>query len=79
MMSGNENPRRKSSGRPMHGHGGATRTGSGQSGVLMVGPNFRVGKKIGCGNFGELRLGKFKQSLIVSNFVYFDRRIDEFI
>lgn len=25
----------------------------------MVGPNFRVGKKIGCGNFGELRLGKF--------------------
>ena len=25
---------------------------------LMVGPNFRVGKKIGCGNFGELRLGK---------------------
>ena len=23
-----------------------------------VGPNFRVGKKIGCGNFGELRLGK---------------------
>ncbi|KAI4896763.1 hypothetical protein NFI96_020721, partial [Prochilodus magdalenae] len=28
------------------------------SGVLMVGPNFRVGKKIGCGNFGELKLGK---------------------
>ncbi|XP_054253596.1 casein kinase I [Indicator indicator] len=28
------------------------------SGVLMVGPNFQVGKKIGCGNFGELRLGK---------------------
>ena len=27
------------------------------SGMLMVGPNFRVGKKIGCGNFGELRLG----------------------
>lgn len=26
--------------------------------VLMVGPNFRVGKKIGCGNFGELRLGE---------------------
>lgn len=25
---------------------------------LMVGPNYRVGKKIGCGNFGELRLGK---------------------
>lgn len=29
------------------------------SGMLMVGPNFRVGKKIGCGNFGELRLGKW--------------------
>ncbi|KAG8181192.1 hypothetical protein JTE90_013162 [Oedothorax gibbosus] len=28
------------------------------SGMLMVGPNFKVGKKIGCGNFGELRLGK---------------------
>ncbi|XP_055378017.1 casein kinase I isoform X7 [Condylostylus longicornis] len=31
---------------------------SSSSGVLMVGPNFRVGKKIGCGNFGELRLGR---------------------
>ncbi|ESO07957.1 hypothetical protein HELRODRAFT_149935, partial [Helobdella robusta] len=29
-----------------------------QDGVLMVGPNFRVGKKVGSGNFGELRLGK---------------------
>lgn len=28
------------------------------SSALMVGPNFKVGKKIGCGNFGELRLGK---------------------
>lgn len=28
------------------------------SGMLMVGPNFKVGKKIGCGNFGELRLGE---------------------
>ncbi|EGD72345.1 CK1/CK1/CK1-G protein kinase [Salpingoeca rosetta] len=26
--------------------------------VLMLGPNFRVGKKISAGNFGELRLGK---------------------
>lgn len=51
------------------GGGGTTRGGgtsmysarhsvSSSSGVLMVGPNFRVGKKIGCGNFGELRLGK---------------------
>lgn len=31
---------------------------SGNSGALMVGLNFKVGKKIGCGNFGELRLGK---------------------
>lgn len=31
---------------------------SSSSGLLMVGPNFRVGKKIGCGNFGELRLGE---------------------
>uniref|UniRef100_A0A8C6NYV3 non-specific serine/threonine protein kinase n=1 Tax=Nothobranchius furzeri TaxID=105023 RepID=A0A8C6NYV3_NOTFU len=40
-------------GRTGHGRGSGT-----NSGVLMVGPNFRVGKKIGCGNFGELRLGK---------------------
>uniref|UniRef100_A0A3Q3LM04 non-specific serine/threonine protein kinase n=1 Tax=Mastacembelus armatus TaxID=205130 RepID=A0A3Q3LM04_9TELE len=38
------------------GHSG--RGAGSNSGVLMVGPNFRVGKKIGCGNFGELRLGK---------------------
>ena len=41
------------------GSHGRSSTGS-SSGVLMVGPNFRVGKKIGCGNFGELRLGKTK-------------------
>ena len=29
-----------------------------ESEVLMLGPNFRVGKKISAGNFGELRLGK---------------------
>ncbi|XP_005405994.1 PREDICTED: casein kinase I isoform gamma-2 isoform X1 [Chinchilla lanigera] len=39
------------------GRGGHSVRSSGtSSGVLMVGPNFRVGKKIGCGNFGELRL-----------------------
>lgn len=36
-----------------------TRHSVNSSGMLMVGPNFRVGKKIGCGNFGELRLGKY--------------------
>eukprot|EP00076_Gallus_gallus_P030715 XP_015155356.2 casein kinase I isoform X1 [Gallus gallus] len=41
-------------GRSSHG----SRSAGTNSGVLMVGPNFRVGKKIGCGNFGELRLGK---------------------
>ena len=30
---------------------------AGNASVMMVGPNFRVGKKIGSGNFGELRLG----------------------
>lgn len=38
---------------------------SSSSGVLMVGPNFRVGKKIGCGNFGELRLGELLLILII--------------
>jgi casein kinase 1 gamma len=43
---------------------GSERTSSSQGSagagmaVMMVGPNFRVGKKIGSGNFGELRLGK---------------------
>lgn len=41
--------------RPMHNTG--RQSSASNSGVLMVGPNFRVGKKIGCGNFGELRLG----------------------
>ena len=55
-------------GRPHQGGPGPRQRGSASntsrtssvstSGVLMVGPNFRVGKKIGCGNFGELRLGK---------------------
>ena len=31
---------------------------SNSDGILKVGPNYRVGKKIGNGNFGEIRLGK---------------------
>ncbi|XP_076465807.1 casein kinase I-like isoform X3 [Babylonia areolata] len=49
--------RRKASARSMHSSGRQSGSTS-NTGVLMVGPNFRVGKKIGCGNFGELRLGK---------------------
>uniref|UniRef100_A0A2K5K711 Casein kinase 1 gamma 1 n=1 Tax=Colobus angolensis palliatus TaxID=336983 RepID=A0A2K5K711_COLAP len=41
---------------------------SSSSGVLMVGPNFRVGKKIGCGNFGELRLGTNKITCSTASF-----------
>nr|XP_060641045.1 casein kinase I isoform X1 [Anolis sagrei ordinatus] len=51
-----EGRRMSKAGGGRNAHGGRT-TGT-NSGVLMVGPNFRVGKKIGCGNFGELRLGK---------------------
>ena len=47
-------PSRNSQGSAMRG----STSSSGHTGVLMVGPNFRVGKKIGCGNFGELRLGE---------------------
>ena len=49
---------RKPSGRSMHTSRTPGQTSSGNTGVLMVGPNFRVGKKIGHGNFGEIRLGK---------------------
>jgi hypothetical protein len=38
--------------------------------VMMVGPNFRVGKKIGSGNFGELRLGKKSLITICSFYEY---------
>lgn len=58
-----EETRRKTSARSMH-TSRQPGTSSGNSGVLMVGPNFRVGKKIGCGNFGELRLGEDLMSLM---------------
>uniref|UniRef100_A0A4W5RLK1 Casein kinase I n=1 Tax=Hucho hucho TaxID=62062 RepID=A0A4W5RLK1_9TELE len=51
-----EGKRMSKTGGSRSGHG--SRSSGSNSGVLMVGPNFRVGKKIGCGNFGELRLGK---------------------
>jgi hypothetical protein len=35
----------------------AVTSSSGPNAMLMVGPNFRVGKRIGAGNFGEIRLG----------------------
>lgn len=54
-----DNQKKKSTKRPGVGDNHSTRNSTNSSsGVLMVGPNFRVGKKIGCGNFGELRLGK---------------------
>ena len=28
--------------------------------ALMVGTNFKVGRKLGAGNFGELRLGNYR-------------------
>lgn len=45
------------------GHSTRPSGSSSSSGVLMVGPNFRVGKKIGCGNFGELKLGETRLNL----------------
>lgn len=63
----NDQPRKGGQSRPARerdkAHGSSTKGGSSSSGALMVGPNFRVGKKIGCGNFGELRLGKFSLGL----------------
>ncbi|XP_068693434.1 casein kinase I-like [Montipora capricornis] len=55
----NDRERDRKVSRPSRGSLQSPRNSSGSgSGVMMVGPNFRVGKKIGCGNFGELRLGK---------------------
>lgn len=51
-----EGRRMSKTGTSRSNHG--VRSSGTSSGVLMVGPNFRVGKKIGCGNFGELRLGE---------------------
>lgn len=60
MQSTKLEDQKKSRSRSSGGRNPNARSGgqSNSSGVLMVGPNFRVGKKIGCGNFGELRLGR---------------------
>lgn len=42
----------------MSGAGNPGTSNSNSASVLIVGPSYRVGKKIGSGNFGELRLGK---------------------
>ncbi|CAG9859568.1 unnamed protein product [Phyllotreta striolata] len=39
-------------------HYNSNDTSSNPTSGLKVGPNFLVGKKIGCGNFGEIRLGR---------------------
>ncbi|XP_034948987.1 casein kinase I isoform X3 [Chelonus insularis] len=69
LPRGNERERdreQEAAKRTSRGSGNATRSNmhssrhsnTSASIVLMVGPNFKVGKKIGSGNFGELRLGR---------------------
>ncbi|XP_075210350.1 casein kinase I-like [Lycorma delicatula] len=54
-----EPPRKESTTSPNKGTRRASQLSvSSTGGLLMVGPNFRVGKKIGKGNFGEVRIGK---------------------
>ena len=36
---------------------GRRRSRGDDDGALMVGPNYKVGKKLGSGNFGELHYG----------------------
>ncbi|RXN16934.1 casein kinase I isoform X1 [Labeo rohita] len=79
-----DHPREKEGERPVRsskvaqGRSGHSRpSSSSTSGVLMVGPNFRVGKKIGCGNFGELKLGKnlYTNEYVAIKLVFFLCRI----
>lgn len=60
--------------RPSGRSGHSARGTGSSSGVLMVGPNFRVGKKIGCGNFGELRLGELILFLCVISVSFLSRQ-----
>ena len=65
-----ERERDRKGSRPSRGslHSPRGSSGTSSSGVMMVGPNFRVGKKIGCGNFGELRLGKMFVSFPLASY-----------
>lgn len=49
--------------------------------MLMVGPNFRVGKRIGAGNFGEIRLGKnlYNNEHVAIKLVKFKRKYCVFL
>lgn len=60
ITSSNANNQNQTNGAGTNSNSNSNRPSSAASGStqLMVGPNYRVGKKIGCGNFGELRLGK---------------------
>lgn len=60
MLSSSNNNSNSANQRPSSSVSGGTQ--------LMVGPNYRVGKKIGCGNFGELRLGKFPSTSLILPF-----------
>ncbi|PAA72922.1 hypothetical protein BOX15_Mlig005500g1, partial [Macrostomum lignano] len=57
-MNSGGNPRLPASGGAGGGANSSYLPCRSESAFLMVGPNFKVGKKIGSGNFGELRLGK---------------------
>ena len=59
----------------MHSQGRGS-AGTNGSGVLMVGPNFKVGKKIGSGNFGELRLGSYPFSYRFDLIVIIETNLD---
>ena len=49
----------------------SARSSRDETGTQMVGPNFKVGKKIGSGNFGEIRLGWFGFSVSSLNYPLF--------
>ena len=72
---GDQHHQRKPRGSRANSGSQASRAGSASSNssVLMVGPNFRVGKRIGRGNFGEIYLGivltQLKQCIMYNQFI----------